>query len=57
MADAVFLTGDALAVLKEVCVEIGCSGMDKRCPGDANCAILRKLIRLGRVSVAPRCSR
>jgi hypothetical protein len=29
--------------LKELCKTIGCSGIDKECPGNVNCEILKKL--------------
>jgi hypothetical protein len=35
--------GDSLIAL---CHEVGCSGVDARCPGNPNCAILKKLAAL-----------
>ena len=29
--------------LAEVCKEIGCSGMDAKCPGNRDCSIIRKI--------------
>ena len=29
--------------LKEICVEIGCSMMNNKCPGNPDCSILKKL--------------
>ena len=30
--------------LSEICTMIGCSGMNKRCPGDPLCSIIRKVV-------------
>lgn len=30
--------------LKEICEDIGCSGMTSKCPGDPSCSILRKIV-------------
>jgi len=30
--------------LKKVCEYIGCTGVDKNCPGNKQCYILRKII-------------
>ena len=32
------------AFAKQFCHLIGCSGVDKSCPGNLNCAIVRKVI-------------
>jgi len=34
---------EILESLKEFCYIIGCSGMDKKCPGNPNCKIVRKV--------------
>ncbi len=34
---------EILESLKEFCYIIGCSGMDKKCPGNPNCKIIRKV--------------
>jgi hypothetical protein len=32
-------------MLKAICRVLGCSGMDKKCPGNPDCSILRKIRR------------
>lgn len=36
---------EAINEMKEVCYEIGCSGVGKSCPGNVNCSIIRKIFR------------
>lgn len=36
---------EAKAGIAEICEDLGCSGLSKSCPGDANCSILRKIVR------------
>ena len=31
-------------MLEEFCKEIGCSGINSKCPGNPNCTIIRKVI-------------
>lgn len=31
------------SLLQMFCQDIGCSGMQKKCPGNPDCAILRKI--------------
>jgi len=31
--------------LSEICFNLGCSGLDKKCPGNPRCDILRKIIK------------
>jgi len=31
--------------LSEICIMLGCSGMNKECPGDHKCSIIRKIMR------------
>lgn len=28
---------------KQICIDIGCSGMDNKCPGNPNCEIIKKV--------------
>jgi hypothetical protein len=36
-----------MANLSEICKEIGCSGVSKKCPGNPLCDILRKIVLKG----------
>jgi len=30
--------------LASICKEIGCSGMDNKCPGNPDCSIIKKIL-------------